>query len=94
MQAPSVNTVRKLFVCLCLGSVLSACASGPPSYELNILTANSGRGNVMIRHLDGDVVLLNGWVESVVDRNAVMRAALKGEKKRKVINQIQVFSRD
>ncbi len=73
-----------------LASLLSACASGPPSYEQNIQSAISGSGNVVVRHIEPGVVLLTGWVDDYYSRQAVYRAAPKGEKILRVINLIDV----
>lgn len=84
----------KLF-CILLASSLAAinlvsCASGPPSYEQNIQSAISGRGNVVVRYLDTGVVQLTGWVEDTYSLMAVQRAAAKGDHVLKVINLIYV----
>lgn len=70
--------------------MLVSCASGPPSYELNIHSAISGRGSVNIRQSDTGVVVLTGWVEDAYSRAAVERAALQGEHVTQVINLIEL----
>ena len=84
---------RKLrpFTYVLLVGILGACASGPPSYEQNIQSAISGSGNVFVRQLDDGVVILTGWVTDNFTKNAVLRAASKGDHVQKVINHIQVF---
>ena len=94
MQIQYGTKVRHLLVFVSLASLLSACASGPPSYEQNIQSAISGSGNVMVRYLDDDVVLLSGWVEDHYSRNAVMRAAWKNKNVREVINRIDISPRN
>ena len=93
MHAYRGNVARTLFAGFLLASLLNGCASGPPSYEQNIQSAISGSGNVMVRYLDEDVVLLSGWVEDRYTKNAVMRAALKGDSVRKVIDRIDISPR-
>ena len=88
-----MNTFCHLIVCGFIVVVLSACASGPPSYEQNIQSAISGRGHVVVRHLEPGVVLLTGWVEDSYSRAAVHRAATRNDQVRQVINRIGLLPR-
>jgi hypothetical protein len=83
---------RKLrpFTYVLLAGILSACASGPPSYEQNIQSAISGGGNVFVKQSDDGVVILNGWVEDTFTKIEVLRAASKGDHVKTVIDYIQV----
>lgn len=80
---------RSLLISLVM-LILSGCNSGPPSYELNIYSAMSGRGNVSVHYLDGGVVMLTGWVEDSYSKMAVERAAAKSANVKKVISRIEV----
>lgn len=88
--------MRHLLLCFLLLGMLTACASGPPSYEQNIQSAISGGGNVFVRQLDDGVVLLTEWVEDLYTKNSVLRAASKGGdgSARIVNNQIQITPHD
>ena len=90
MTVFGIKLINKYVVTLVLTGLLGACASGPPSYEQNIRSAVSGRGNITITHLDNGVVLLGGWVGDIVSRNNVYRAALAEGHEGKVIIRIDV----
>ena len=79
---------RSLFVVLL--SVTIGCASGPPSYRQNIQSAVGGRGLVTVDIHDDRTVILLGWVESLYDKNAVLRVASRGEGINRVIDRIYV----
>lgn len=85
------NTVSwQVLSCIGGAALLSACASGPPSYEQNIQSAISGSGNVWVSYVGTDVVVLHGWIDDLYSRNAVIRAASEGDDGRKVINRIAI----
>ena len=81
---------RHLAVCGVLACVLSACASGPPSYEQNIRSAISGASSLFILYPDDDVIVLTGWVEDRYTKNAVLRAASQNGNERRVVDRIRI----
>ena len=85
-----MGMVHKLILSAVLAGSLSTCASGPPSYEQNIQSAISGRGNVVVRHIDVGVVLLTGWVEDTYSHQSVLRAARNSDQVTQVISRIYV----
>lgn len=82
--------MQKMLIGVLFAHVLSACASGPPSYEQNIQSAISGSGNVFVTQLGDGVIVLNGWVEDLYVWNAVQRAALTGDQVKSVINKLSI----
>lgn len=85
-----MNVLRNYFMVSIVTLTLVACASGPPSYEQNIQSAISGRGNVSVLHIEPGVVMLTGWVDNAYSKMAVYRAALDSDQIKQVINHIDV----
>ena len=89
----SVRRIITRVLLVILLSVAVGCASGPPSYRQNIQSAIGGRGSVTVDIRDEGTVILRGWVESLYDKNAVLRAAGRGEGIERVIDWIYVLQK-
>ncbi len=88
-RASIIPTPVKTVILMMFLLFTSGCALGPPTYEINVKSAVTGRGHVSVRR-EGDVAILSGWVEDRYSYNAVHRVARAGEGIKHVVSRVQI----